>query len=215
KGDWARGSSRRSIELLERLDRQYPGALQYQEGLAQAYNLSSELHRRRREPVESLAFAEKARPLLERLVAEHPAEIDNRIDLSKSHNNIGRMQQQSGDPAEALRSFQHAVDLLEGLPELDARNSYNLACNLALCIPLIGAKPGSQGVDHEEGLPGSEQARRKLYGDRAIEVLRRAVRGGFLNAEILQSDPDLAALRGREEFRQIVNDAEKPAVDRK
>src|SRR5262249_56525839 len=116
KGDWARGSSRRSIELLERLDRQYPGALQYQEGLAQAYNLISDLHRRRREPAESLAFAEKARPLLERLVAEHPAEIYNRIDLSKSHNNIGRMQQQSGDPAEALRPFLHTVHPTECHP---------------------------------------------------------------------------------------------------
>jgi hypothetical protein len=64
-------------------------------------------------------------------------------------------------------------------------------------------------------LTGSEQARRKLYGDRAIEVLRRAVRGGFLTTEILQSDPDLAALRGREDFRQIVRDLETPAADRK
>src|SRR5262249_59219934 len=215
KGDWARGSSRRSIELLERLDRQYPGALQYQEGLAQAYNLSSELHRRRREPVESLAFAEKARPLLERLVAQHPAEIYNRIDLSKSHNNIGRMQQQSGDPAEALRSFQHAVDLLEGLPELDARNSYNLACNLALCIPLIGAREGSQGVHDPEVLTEGDRLRRRLYGDRAIEVLRKAVGGGSLNAEVLLSDPDLAAIRGRDDFQQLVKDLEKQATDRK
>ena len=91
----------------------------------------SDLHRRRREPAEALAFAQKARTLLERLVAEHPKDVDSRIDLSKSHNNIGRLLQQTREPAEALRSFQRTVDLFESLPHLDPRNNYNLACNLA------------------------------------------------------------------------------------
>jgi tetratricopeptide (TPR) repeat protein len=212
KLDSALRSARRSIELLERIDRQYPGSLNYRGSLASSCNMLSDLHRRRGEPAESLAVAEKARDLLERLVAEHPEDTYSRIDLSKSFNNIGRMQQQSGDPAEALRSFQRAVDLLEGLPDLDARNNYNLACNLALCLPLIGAKPGSQGVDDEEALTKGDQVRRKMYGDRAIEILRRAVRGGFLNAEILRSDPDLAPIRGHEEFRQILKDLEEPAA---
>ena len=102
--------------------------------------------------------------------------------------------------------------MLEGLPDLDARNSYNLACNLALCIPLIGAKEGTQGVDDPESLTQGERVRRRLYGDRAIEVLRRATRGGFLNSEILLSDPDLAAIRGRDDFQQLVKDIEKQAT---
>ncbi len=209
KLDSALKSDRRAIEILERLDRQYPGVLNYRGGLAAAYNMMSDLHRRRLEPAESLAFAEKARPLLERLVAEHPEDTISRIDLSKSYNNIARMRQQSGEPAEALRSFQRAVDLLEGLPELDARNSYNLACNLALCIPLIGAGEGSQGVQDPEALTKDQQLRRRLYGDRAIDVLRKAVRGGFLNGDVLLSDPDLAAIRGRDDFQEIVKELEK------
>ena len=155
KLDSALASVRRAIEILERLDRQYPGVLNYRGGLAGTYNLISDLHRRRLEPAESLAFAEKARALLERLVAEHPEDTLSRVDLARSYNNIGRMHQQSGEPAEALRAFQRAVDLLEGLPELDARNSYSLACNLALCIPMIGAREGSQGAhDPEAADPG-------------------------------------------------------------
>ena len=136
KLDSALKSLRRAVEILDRLDRQYPGVLNYQGGLAGTYNMMSDLHRRRREPAESLAFAEKARALLDRLVAEHPKDIYSRIDLAKAHNNIGRVHQQSGDPVEALRSFQRAVDLYESLPELDPRNSYNLACNVALVHPL-------------------------------------------------------------------------------
>jgi eukaryotic-like serine/threonine-protein kinase len=215
KLDSALKSDRRAIEILERLDRQYPGVLNYRGGLAGTYNMISDLHRRRLEPAESLAFAEKARPLLERLVAEHPQDTISRIDLSKSYNNIARVRQQSGQPAEALRSFRRAVDLLEGLPELDARNSYNLACNLALCIPLIGAPEGTQGVHDPEALTKDDQLRRRLYGDRAIDVLRRAVRGGFLNTDVLLSDPDLAAIRGRDDFQEIVKEIEKQAADRK
>jgi eukaryotic-like serine/threonine-protein kinase len=211
KLDSALKSDRQAIEILERLDRQYPGVLDYRGGLASTYNMMSDLHRRRREPTESLAFAEKARPLLERLVAEHLKDTISRIDLSKSYNNIARMRQQSGQPAEALRSLRRAIDLLEGLPELDARNSYSLACNLALCIPLIGAKEGSQGVQDPEVLTKDEQLRRRLYGDRAIDVLRRAVRGGFLNGDVLLSDPDLAAIRGRDDFQEIVKEVEKRA----
>ncbi len=169
KLDSALKSDRRAIEILERLDRQYPGVLNYRGGLASTYNMMSDLHRRRLEPAESLAFAEKARPLLERLIAEHPKDTISRIDLSKSYNNIARMRQQSGQPAEALRSFRRAIDLLEGLPELDVRNSYNLACNLALCIPLIGASEGSQGVqdpeDPDQGRPAPPPVVRRP-GDR-------------------------------------------------
>ena len=61
KLDSALASTQKAIEILERLDRQYPGVLNYQGGLGSAYNMMSDLHRRRREPAESLAFAQKAR----------------------------------------------------------------------------------------------------------------------------------------------------------
>ena len=211
KLDSALANVRRAIDVLERLDRQYPGVLNYQGGLAGTYNLIGDLHRRRLEPAESLAFAEKARALLERLVAEHPEDTASRVNLARSYSSIGRMHQQSGEPAEALRAFQRTVNLLEGLPELDARNSYSLACNLALCIPMIGAKQGSQGAHDPEALTKGDQLRRRLYGDRAIEVLRRAVRGGSFDAEVLQSDPDLAAIRDRDDFQAIVKEVEKQA----
>jgi non-specific serine/threonine protein kinase/serine/threonine-protein kinase len=209
--DSALASIRRAIVVLERLDRQYPGVVSYQRGLASTYNMMSDLHRRRLEPAESLDVAEKARALLERLVAEHQKEFEARADLAKSYNNIARAQQIFREPGAALRSFQRAIDLYEGLPELDPRNSYNLACDLALCIPLIGAKEGSNGEVDPEAVSQRDRLRRRLYGDRAIEVLGRAIRGGFLNAEILGSDPDLTAIRGRDDFQRVVQQVEKPA----
>src|SRR5439155_25964530 len=55
KLDSALQSVRKAVEILERLDRQYPGVLNYQGGLASTYNMMSDLHRHRREPAEALA----------------------------------------------------------------------------------------------------------------------------------------------------------------
>ena len=118
--DSALTSIRRAVEVLERLDRQYPGVLDYQRGLASTFNLMSDLHRRRLEPADSLAMAEKGRSLLERLVAEHPEDVEARTELAKSYNNIARVHQQSGETGEALRAYQRTVDLYEGLPELES-----------------------------------------------------------------------------------------------
>ena len=209
KLDSALKSLRRAVEVLERLGRQYPGVLNYQGGLASTYNMMSDLHRRRREPAESLAFAEKARAMLDRLIAEHPEDIDSRVNLAKAYNNIGRLHQQSGEPGQALRSFQRTVNLYEGLPRLDPRNSYGLACNLALGVSVIGAANGTQGTLDVNKLSKGDRFRREKYGDRAIQLLRRAIRGGFLNLDVLESDTDLDAIRGRADFQDLLKEVEE------
>ena len=195
---------RRALQIFERIDQLYPGVVSYQHGLGTTYNMLSNLERRRGERAEAFAFAQKARSLFERLVTENPKNTYYRRDLAKSHNNLGRLHAQAGDPAEALRSFQHAVDLFESLHELDPQDSYNLACNVALCIPLIGVKKDSQGTSQE--LSKGDQLRRQLYGDRAIEALRRAADCGFLNPQIIHDETDLNSLRARADFQALMKD---------
>ena len=100
---------------------------------------------------------------------------------------------QAGKPEEALRSFQQAVDLLESLSIRDPQNSYDLACNLAQSIPLIGMKNGSSGLLGE--LSTGDQLRRQLYGNCAIEALREATGAGFVTAETIQDNTELNSLR--------------------
>ena len=119
-----------------------PGVPNYRGGLAAAYNMISDLHRRRLEPAESIAFAEKARPLLERLVAEHPEDTYARIDLAKCHNNIGRMRSSRASRPRPCGRSSAPSTCSRACPSSTPRNRYNLACNLALCIPMIGAKQG-------------------------------------------------------------------------
>jgi serine/threonine protein kinase len=215
KLDSALASARKSTEILEQLNRQFPGLLTYQGGLASAYNMMCELHHRRREPAEALPFAQKAQNLLERLVAEHPEDVYSRIDLAKSYNNLGRLLQETGQAVNALQMFQHAVDRYESVPDLDPRNSYNLACNLALCIPLFGTTNGLASAVDVASLDKKDRLRRERYGDRALEVLQNAMRGGFINHEILEADTDLDPLRERPDFQELIKKASKASGESK
>jgi eukaryotic-like serine/threonine-protein kinase len=206
KLDSALGSALKALEILERLERQYPSALNYQEGLAGIYQLMSDLHHRRREPAEALMFAQKAQALLGRLVELHPENVNLRLDLAKSQNNLGRMFQQIGEPVDALRSFQRAIDLYESMPDLDSRSSYLLACNIALCIRLIGVKNGSEDTVALSKLSKADLLRRERYSDRAVELLRRVVGDGLLDIDVLQSDTDLDSLRDRPDFQRLLDE---------
>jgi tetratricopeptide (TPR) repeat protein len=210
--DSALASARKAVESLERLERQHPAVPNYEHGLAGAYRLVSELHRYRREPADAIAFAQKARTLLERLIAIQPGDASFRIDLAKSHNTLGRLLQQTGEPVEALRSFQRAVDLYESIPELDARNGYSLACNVALSIPLIGVKNGSVAEVDSSKLSKGDQLRRKRYGDRAVELLRQASLEGFPDLDVLRSDTDLDPIRDRPDFQTLMDEVEKKSA---
>ena len=164
-------SLRRSLEIYERLDQLYPGVVTYQGSLGTTYNMLSDLQRHQGETAEALTLARKARTLFERLVAEHPDHTSFPLDLAKSHNNIGRLLKRTGDPAEALRSFQRTIDLLESQSDLDPQSSYDLACNVALCVSLIGSKDQSKGTGSPANeLSKGDQLRQRIYGDRAIIV---------------------------------------------
>jgi tetratricopeptide (TPR) repeat protein len=212
KLDSALASARKGMEGLERLERQHPAVSHYKHGLASAYRWVSELHRYRREPADAIAFAQKARTLLERLIAIQPDDASFRIDLAKSHNTLGRLFQQTGEPVEAFRSFQRAVDLYESIPELDARNAYSLACNVALSIPLIGVKNGSVAEVDVSKLSKGDQLRRKRYGDRAVELLRRAALEGFPDLDVLRSDTDLDPIRDQPDFQTLMDEVEKKSA---
>ena len=208
-------SERKVIEILERLDRRFPAVVKYRGGLAAAYNLLSDLHRQRREPTESLHSAQKAKTILEPLVAEHLDDIVSRTDLAKSHNNIvAEVFKERAILLKHSHSRSNAlVDLYESIPELDPPNGYNLACNLALCIPLIGAKSGLVKPIDVAKLSKIDQLRRERYGNRAIEVLREAIKGGFLNLDFLRSDSDLDSIRDRPDFQVLIDEVEKKAAD--
>src|SRR5262249_21782053 len=64
---------------------------------------------------------------------------------------------------------------------------YDAACGYALCVAL---------ADNPEV--------KKKFADRAVELLRRAIAKGYTNVANMRKDTDLDALRGRDDFKQLV-----------
>jgi hypothetical protein len=107
--------------------------------------------------------------------------------------------------------LQRAVDSLESLHKLEPQDSYQLACNLALCIPLVGLKNGHPGTPQE--LSKSDQRRQQLLGNRAIESLRKSLADGFFGAQTIESEPDFNALRSRSDFNALVKAIEDKSAN--
>jgi serine/threonine protein kinase len=200
----------KSLDILERLDQLHPRIPIYERALGSTFNRMADLQRKRTEMADSLKLAQKAQVLFERLVAEHPLDLDLRTELAKTYNNLAHQLKQTGQRDEALQSFQRAIDLYESVPDLDAQTAYQLACNIAGCIPLIGAKnPSTAGGRAAPQLSKSDQVRQQVYADRAIAVLRRAILDGRLTAETLETEKDLEPLHNRPDFRDLIKELER------
>jgi hypothetical protein len=49
----------------------------------------------------------------------------------------------------------------------------------------------------------------KEYADRAMDLLRKAVNGGFNDAAHMAKDTDLDSLRGREDYKKLIEELTK------
>ena len=107
------------------------------------------------------------------------------------------MQAREGRLFEAAASFRRAVAILEGLPALPPFNQYNLAC----CHALLA------GVATEVG-SGQTATEGRAAADKAMDALRRAVAGGYLNITGFPTNTDLDALRQREDFQKLRQELE-------
>ncbi|HZY87798.1 MAG TPA: tetratricopeptide repeat protein [Gemmataceae bacterium] len=87
----------------------------------------------------------------------------------------------------------------------DPGQLYEAACELALCVPLVG-----QGKV-ELTLP--ERTERRKYTREALAALERSVACGFLGSGRLKDDPKLEAVRGQMAFQEIIKRAEKNGRD--
>ena len=88
---------------------------------------------------------------------------------------------QAGQTAEAVAE----VEELTKESKWNAGQWYNFACVYAVASGQIADK-------------------RTEYADRAMEMLRQAVKAGFKDAANMQQDKDLDALREREDFKTLL-----------
>lgn len=125
-----------------------------------------------------------------KLVETFPDDAKARVGLARSHCR--------------LRDHAGAAKVAEDLARVGAARSGDLVkavCILAGCAKQAGA---------DDKLPESKRAElARVHADRAMELLRQAVRLGYRDAAFLKNEPELEPLRSRNDFEALLKDLSK------
>jgi eukaryotic-like serine/threonine-protein kinase len=231
-------SYRRSVAILEELARDNPAVTRYRSVLAGGHdNIGNVLYWMGR-PAEAVPEQEQARVIFQSLVDANPTIPGYRHDLASAHTNLADSLRALGRAVDAIAGYGRAVAILEGLVQEDASTTYR--GHLARSVRRLGLSrraagdsagaiadtrraqalleklPCSSGEEWYElaccratlaGLAGEGEA----GGDRAMELLLRAVANGYSDAGAMNREAALDLLRSRSDFRLLIMDLEWPA----
>src|SRR5207244_12774477 len=101
------------------------------------------------------------------------------------------------------------AEAVTALGELPGALLYNLACVYALSAKAVRANNSA-----DPPVPAAESGKRlDQYARHAVALLQEARQAGFFaraaNVQNLKKDPDLDAVRSRDDFKKLVQELEK------
>ncbi|HEY2158873.1 MAG TPA: tetratricopeptide repeat protein, partial [Isosphaeraceae bacterium] len=181
---------RGAIETAEGLIADRLDTMMVRPWMARAHNLSGNVLLKLKRPAEALAMARRAVQIDEEIARGRPDIVKFRDMFASAYRSLGRAEAANGHRPEAAAAFSRAVDVEAESAEKYPGVRYNLACSLALLIPV------------------SEPDRREALAARAIEALRRSFADGYANGPLLTTDTDLDPLRDRDDFRSLLTQAQ-------
>jgi tetratricopeptide (TPR) repeat protein len=187
----------KAVAIRQNLAELHPAVTEFQRNLAKSFNDIGYRLRQTGKPAEALAYYKKAVAIQQKLADTHTKDPHYQGDLANTVASLGALQRGDGHPASAATFFRQAIGILERLPTRDPVDLYNLACCDAM-LAGVAADPGS-GMTAAEALAAA---------DKAMAALRDAVAAGYRNVAGMRSDPDLAVLRPRADFQQLMKELE-------
>jgi serine/threonine-protein kinase len=187
-----------ALRRYETLARKNPAVVKYQQRVAVfALNVGRwHAQDRDRPRVEAaLNWYNKAVRTLEALPQQGEGRAALRQPLDELRQGRALALARLGEHAKAVAE----ADALARGKDVTSDTLYELACACAVA---------SASVTPREGGPSQAGPGRLAddYARRAVELLGRAVRGGFRNLGHMRQDPDLAALHGRADFNRLLED---------
>jgi serine/threonine protein kinase len=191
----ARVALERSRDMHERLVEAHPKDIAYRDVLASIHTSLGDVARATARPDEARAEYGRALVLGEEVMKATPKEPIYAVGVADNLRRLGLLEYAAGRFADAAAANRRALALYLGVPKLWERQVFELACCQAALAGLAG-KDGS-GVPAADGL---------AEADKAMELLRKAVAGGYLNLYELRNDAGLDALRQRNDFQKLVAD---------
>jgi serine/threonine protein kinase/Flp pilus assembly protein TadD/thioredoxin-related protein len=125
--------------------------------------------------------------------AKAPLVTENRQKLSNAYMQLAEALRKAGRPTEAVAATRERYSLWPG----NKVELYNVACDLAQCVPLLGHK-GAPATPEEAAL-------RRQYADQAMDALRQSVLAGYRDGKHIEEDTDLESLRSRPDFQALLH----------
>jgi serine/threonine-protein kinase len=135
---------------------------------------------------EALDILRSACGVQESVVRAEPESVYHASTLASMLGSLGRAAAKAGEREEAREAFLRAVEVTRGYADAYPGQLYNQACYLALAIPV------------------STPSERERLTAQAMDVLRRAIDGGYDDYGNIAGDSDLDALRGRADFEKLL-----------
>jgi tetratricopeptide (TPR) repeat protein len=229
----------KSLGLWQELVKVHPQVVEYAVGLGTAYGRQASRLSDAGKTREALDWFERGIQTLEKAHRQEPQHAEAWQHLLDAYRNRAGLRTRLGQHAEALQDWDRTLTLADEQTRASLRLSranslarlgdhtravaeaaaltqdkpaaalgYNLACLWSLCSAAVG---------RDEKLPGAERTRLAgEYAARALVLLTRAREAGLFKnpswVAQLKKDPDLDALRQRDDFKKLLAELEAPPV---
>lgn len=219
--------------------RENPEVVVFRSDLGETYVNLSVLERRVGQPDAAVVLCQEACEKLRDVFHSWPGNDSARARLATACNELAGGLAELGRNEEALQAFRESVNLELELgsmrgPKFPPHHDTikNGLLGMARCMAKLGrvsdAAEAAEKLSpvcggHPEDLVAiarelalcsanaSEQTAARVYGNRAIHYLTRAVRAGYRNLASMKTDPEFESLHSRSDFADLLADAGFPA----
>jgi tetratricopeptide (TPR) repeat protein len=193
--DEAFKAARNCRDLLEGVVRDHPEDLNYRFNLAWTMHWIGTFHHNRTDRhADAIPYYRRTIDLLEPLVRENPEVRTYPLTLANTYCYLGQVLREAGNEPEASDASRKALALFERIDRDGLAKPYDLACIRSISSDLVSLT----GKD-----PAAVERSRRL-ADQAMKALRQAVAGGYEDLDWISIDPDLGALRSRDDFKALI-----------
>ncbi|MBS0265958.1 MAG: protein kinase [Planctomycetes bacterium] len=187
------------LPIREQVIRDDP-QLEYQLGLAQTHDRLDRLYDLLGQPEKAAEHRTLCFDLRKKLADENPTQIFCLVDYALSQARRGWMEHRTGQSREAVGSLQAAIaQLNRDIDSLDW--TYALGTFHSL-LSVVAGDPAS----------GMTAEMAEAEAHTAVEILGKAAAAGYRPLARYQTDPDLNALRTRDDFQQLLHGLETKAT---
>lgn len=224
KGPEAEQQYRNALAIRERLADEFPNVPEYRVLLGGSYCNFATLVRDSGRPEESLGWFEKAIRTLTAVFEQDRRFAQAREFLRNSHTGRAQVYDRLRTFPAAISDWNKAVELSSEREQPNYRAARAISRHLAgqtteavaevaeltktrswpvgdwydfACVYSIASGKGETGSKKQE------------YADRAIELLKKAVKAGYHDAAHIAKDTDFDAIRGRDDFKELMEELAK------